>query len=376
MPMPRSQTDQPISQAARSVDNLALDTNFQYQPLVTGSHTSAPFNTERRKSKSEQHSPRLGPTQQVYAGMADNKFNTIDFSALSQTQTNQSIQSTMSDSFGISSYETMSGIADSEGNWSFVPSADPSRMPNNNYFGVWPTPIDNSNVGQPALTAASSGTTSEIDEMLEMEDPYGMMMPCIQEDGDFGGFSSLPTGFSPQTNRRSLPPSFFGNSDLAIPGAHSELQTSMEGFSASAENKSRTQSNNLSTSYDQTWPMATGGPLPSLAERTFGGPPSGSRPTSRSVGHIHAPGEDIIAQLFPDIDCNDINNGGYKMMTGPQNSAPTSSPVNFSPMDQDVGFTSQPFSDGSLSIPNDNFPSSYDIDEEFTSQDFPANWPQ
>jgi hypothetical protein len=315
-----------------------------------------------------------------------NGLNSIDFTTLTQTQTNQSIQSTMSDSFGYPSYDTMSGVTDGTFNWSAAPSADPSGMPNNNYFGVWPTSSDNSNMGQPALTAASSGTTSEIDEMPQMEDVYGVVMPSIQEDVDFD-LINLPSGNSPQANRRSLPPSFFGNLDQMMPGMYPEFQTPVDNADASAENKTRTQQSNLSSSFDETWQMPASRPFPGMSQRTLGGLPAGPRPQSRSLGPANAPGDEIIRQLFPDIDISSNNTfrptsspqmdfSPNKITTGPQMLGITSSPIDFSPMDADVGFTSQAFSDGSMTIPNDTFTSPYEIDQDFPSQDFTANWSQ
>lgn len=386
IPMPRFHTEDIVGNAARrSVDSLALDNNMPYQPSAFAPQTSAPFNTERRKSKSEQPSPRLSPIGQICNGPADSKLNSIDFTTLTQTQTNQSIQSTMSESFGYPSYDNMSGATDNTFDWSAAPSADPSGMPNNNYFGVWPTSSDNSNMGQPALTAASSGTTSEIDEMPQMEDAYGVVMPSIQEDVDFD-LINLPSGNSPQANRRSLPPGFFGNLDQMMPGMYPEFQTSVDNVDTTAENKPRDQQSNLSSSFDETWQMPAR-QLPAMSQRALGGLPAGNRLQSRSLGPADAPGDEIIRQLFPDIDINSTNTfrptsspqmdfSLSKITTGPQMSAITSSPVDFSPMDADVGFTSQGFSDGSMTIPNDTFGSPYEIDQDFSSQDFTGNWSQ
>ena len=388
IPMPRSQTDQTVSSAARrSVDSLALDNNMPYQPSGFAPQTSAPFNTERRKSKSEQPSPRLSPISQGCNGLADNQLNPIDFTTLSQTQTNQSIQSATSESFGFPSYDTMSGLTDSGFDWSAVTSADATGMPNNNYFDVWPSSNDNANTGQPALTAASSGTTSEIDEMPQMDDVYGgVVMPSIQEDADFA-LIDMPSGSSPQANRRSLPPSFFGNADLTMPGIYPDFQTPFDRFDATTENKPRNHQNNLSSSFDDSWQMPAMRPLPSVAQRALGGLPAvGLRPQSRSLGPANAPGDEIIRQLFPDIDINSnsfgptsspqLNFTSDKVLTGAQTSAQTSSPVDFSPMDADSGFTSQSFPDGSLSVPNDTFTSPYDMEQDFSSQDFSGNWSQ
>ena len=388
VPMPRFNTANCATSAARrSMDSLALDNNMPYQPSAFAPQTSAPFNAGRRGSKSEQPSPKLSPIGQVCIGPGDSKhsLNSIDFTTLTQIQTNQSIQSTMSDSFGYPSYETMSGVTENTFDWSAGPSADPSGMPNNNYFGVWPTSSDNSNAGQPALTAASSGTTSEIDEIPPMEDVYGVAMPSIQEDVDFD-LINVPSGNSPQTNRRSLPPSFFGNLDQMMPGMYPEFQATVDNVNVPDENKIRNQQSNLSSSFDETWQMPAR-PFPGMPQRSLGGLPAGPRPQSRSLGHANAPGDEIIRQLFPDIDINGNNTfpptsspqmdfSPNKITTGQQMLGITSSPIDFSPMDADVGFTSQPFSDGSMSIPNDTFGSPYEIDQDFSSQDFSGDWSQ
>lgn len=387
MPMQRFATENNVASAARrSVDSLALDNNMPYQPSGFAPQTSAPFNAGRRGSKSEQPSPKLNPIAQLYCGTTDSKLNSIDFTALTQTQTNQSMQSTMSESFGYPSYDDMSGVSDNAFDWSAALSADASSMPNNNYFGVWPTSSNNSNGGQPALTAASSGTTSEIDEMPQMEDVYGVAMPSIQEDVDFD-LINVPSGTSPQANRRSLPPGFFGNLDQSMPAVYPEFQTSLDAVNPTIENKARLQQSNLSSSFDETWQTPATRPIPIVSQRALGGLPAGARPQSRSLGPANAPGDDIIRQLFPEIDIS--NNNTFrptsspqmdftfnKITTGPQTSAMSSSPINYSPMDADVGFTSQGFSDGSMTIPNDTFTSPYEIDQDFSNRDFSGDWSQ
>ena len=382
MPMARSHTEQGSSSVARrSVDSLALDIHIPYQTSSFVPQTSAHFNTERRKSKSEQPSPKLNPVNPGCHGLADNRFTSIDFASLSQTQTNQSIQSTVSDSFGFPSYDTASGLSENNFAWSSVPSANNAGVPFNNYFDVWPTTTENGTFGQPALTAASSGTTSEIDEMPQMEEDYRGIMPSIQEDGDFD-LIKIPSGGSPQLNRRSLPPSFFGNVDFES-GMYPEAQLPGDNFPAGLESKNRLLQGGFSSTCNDPWQMPDPRSVPNVAQRALGGLPYTPRPQSRSLGPANAPGDDIIKQLFPELD---VNGGSFgptsspqmnftidRNISVPQSSGPTYS-ENFSPMDAEMNFSSQAFSDGSLSIPNDTFTSSYDMDQIYSSQEFSNNW--
>lgn len=388
MPMQRSHTEHNVSVAARrSVDSLALDSNMFYQPSDYNPQTSAPFNTERRRSKSEQPSPKISPSSQTCNGLGDAKLTSIDFSTLSQTQTNQSMQSATSETFSFPSYDQMTGVTDgSYDPWSALPSADSTGIPNNNPFGVWPTPIDNSNLAQPALTAASSGSTSEIDDVPPMDDMYGLAMPSIQEDAIDFNMINMPSGNSPQANRRSLPPNFFGNVDLTMAGFQPEWQTQVNNFNNAVEDKARTQQNTPSMSFDEPWQMSTLRPITSVPQRALGGLPAGTRPQSRSVGPASAPSDDIIKQLFPEID---INGNMFGPTSSPQlnmttdttmgelrSTNATSAPIDFGQMDTSAGFTSQPWADGSISLPNDAFTPSYDLDQDFSNPDFNANWSQ
>ena len=394
IPMPRHDTEQNISASARrSVDSLALDTNKQYQPSDFTPQTSAPFNTERRKSKSEQPSPKMQSLSGSCNGLGDAKLQSIDFSNLSQTQTNQSMQSATSDSFSFMSLDPMSGAVDSAFDpWSAYPSADSAAMPNNNPFGVWPSSTDNMNVAQPALTVASSGTTSEIDEMPPMEEVYDFPMPSIQEDSGFN-LANMSTGNSPQFNRRSLPPGFFGNTDFGMTGVGNDWPTPTAGFNNFvAENKSSVPPSSQSASFDESWPMTSGRQITSVPQRAIGGMQT-SRPQSRSVGSVgpgSAPNDDLIKQLFPELDINgsmfgpsnspEMNMTVSKGMNSMPTSNPTSAPIDFGgPMDTSSSYatTTQPWSDGSLSIPNDDLPTSYDdLDEDFPNPNFNANWSQ
>lgn len=388
VPMPRPPVESNVSAAARrSFESLALDTYQTLPPSAYLPLTSAPFNTERRKSKSEQPSPKIAGMSDGMNDFGEGKLANLDFSTLSQTQTNQSVQSATSASFGIPSFDPVSGVADSSYDpWSAFPSADSMTMPNNNPFTVWPTSTDNMHLTQPALTAASSGTTSEIDEIPAIDDNLDYM-PSISEDPMIN-FPNLATGNSPQFNRRSLPPGFFGNADFgAGAGAVSSEWTVPEGnFSTASMDKTQMQQNRQPTSFDQAWQMTDIRPLTNTAARV-GGPPSGTRPQSRSFGPSSAPNDDIIKQLFPDIDINGSMFGNSLQVSNlatprstnrMQQVNPTSAPLDFGPMDESSnGFTAQRWSDGSMTIPSDLVTSSYnDFSQDYSNPDFAGNWSQ
>ncbi|KAF2485458.1 hypothetical protein BDY17DRAFT_242970, partial [Neohortaea acidophila] len=212
LPMPRSVTESSVAATSRrSVDGQASERTMSQ----SSSHTSTPLPAqgERQASRSGQHSPShpsLGAIPCTSSG--DARFGSIDFTDLTQIQTNSSIQSYMSETFA-SPLDTIAGTNDSSFDpWSNFPSADSGVMPNNNPFGVWPTQHDSTSISQPTLTSASSTTQSEVDELPSMDD-YGYHMPSIQEDSNSDTVNAA-TESSPQTNRRSLPPGFFGNAEF------------------------------------------------------------------------------------------------------------------------------------------------------------------
>lgn len=375
LPMARLHTDHGVGSAARrSVDSLALDSHMPQQPSSFNPQTSAPFNTGRRKSKSEQPSPKLQATPR--SELTDPKLKPIDSSTLAQTQTNQSTQSSTSDTFNFPAFDPMSGVMDNSYDpWSAYPSADSLSLPNNNPFGVWPTQNDVANIGQPALTAASSGTQSEIDEVPSMDDVYGLAMPSIQEDVSD---ATRGTENSPQTNRRSLPPGFFGNVDFGMGNFNTnDWQTAVGGF-----NKSRVPQNTSTINFSDPWQVSTM-PQFSNAQRALGALSDISRPQSRSVGPGSTPNDELIRQLFPDMDMNNFlaNAGSPQALSGDKvmgrTAAPTSAPMNFGSVDNNtVDFTSQTWSDGSINVPNDSYTPPYDLDQDYSSPDFPAAWSQ
>ncbi|WPH00927.1 Hypothetical protein R9X50_00376100 [Acrodontium crateriforme] len=357
--------DTAIARAARrSVDSLALDGGVS----MSGPPSVASFTIDRRTSKSEQPSPRMSP-------MDTQRMGSIDMNGLTQTHTNRSMQSTDNEYYGF----PIEG-ADSYDPWSALPSGDSSIMPNNNPFGVWPTSIDMSGAVQPALTAASSGTQSEIDEIPQMDDFYGFGgfgMPSIQEDDS--PFGSNNGANLQQPNRRSLPPNFFSAADAVGPNQNGDWQIPIDDHMNDA--KSNSFDNGTASNFDDGWQAP---PLPlitAMPHRSVTVLPNG-RPASHSIGPGSAPNNDIIQQLFPGIDVNgnmfespgpdegrDLPTGTDKLLA----SVNGSSPMEFGPTDEEVGFTSQAWTDGSMTVPTDAY--TFDeFDQNYSTPDFDNNW--
>ncbi|KXT04394.1 hypothetical protein AC578_3574 [Pseudocercospora eumusae] len=383
MPMSRSHTEHSVSQVARrSVDSLPLSMSAKYNtPPVYNPQPLAPLNTGRRLSKSEQPSPKLHAMSACSGALSDEKMSAIDLSTLGPIQTNQSIDSATSDSVPFSSFDPMSGVADSSFDpWSVFPSSE--SMPNNNPFSAWPTNFDSSSITQPALTAASSGTQSEIDEIPAMEDLYGFPMPSIQEDAAaataFETLSADNDGSS--INRRSLPPNFFGNADFSLPNLPNEWQSPIGSVHGSDEGKSKQGAGDQALGLPNVWSTPAMPMMSGMARRPSPVTSHPSRPHSHSVGPGSAPNDELIRSLFPDID---INNGTFGSTTGSPTAMETSKRLGglpnvtsaAIPMDEDIGFTTtQSWSDGSLSVPNDDYPSPFD--QTFTGQSYNnESWP-
>jgi hypothetical protein len=386
IPMPRHQSDQSVHAAARrSVDNLSLDVNQPYQHPMFSPLNGIAFNGERRKSKSEQPSPKVPALAQSCNGVVDSRLD-IDFSALSQTQTNQSMQSTMSESFGFTPLDAMSGLSDNGFDpWSAYPSSD-ITMPNNNPFGPWTSSNEGSHLMQPALTAASSGTTSEIDEIPPIEDTFDLSMPSIQEDSNFDFFAAQSNN-SMNLNRRSLPPGMFGNIDplSSIPAG---LQSSFDNYGVTSAGKGPYQQRDKQmNTVDEAWRFQSMHPLTGLPQYNLGGLPTASRPQSRSLGPDSAP-NDVLRQLFPNLDVtstgssgdNELQPGTMDVSKAPgmmQSSQTSSGPMDFGTGDvPSMGFTSQAWADGSLSMPNEMTPSSFNLEQDFSSPEYTSSWPQ
>lgn len=372
MPMPRHHSDQhTATQARRSVDSLALGSNT---PWSSAAPMNGPPFGERRMSKSEQPSPKPNAAGSCNNGLTDAKLSSIDFGSIATDHAMVSEPMSMFPSF-----DPMSAMADATYDpWSTYPSTD-SNMPDNNPFGVWATTFDTNSVAQPALTAASSGTQSEIDEIPSVDDMYGFQMPIIEEDVNIEGDSN-------NANRRSLPPNFFGNIDFSMPNlTGNEFQTSIGTYS-----KAKPMGNDQSLGMNDVWNTPTMPSMTSIAQRSTPMTSITGRPASHSVGPGNAPSEDIIKQLFPDFDIN--NNNGFfggganspsSVMDSTTKRSIPANPANMDlgPMDESMTFSSQqqqPWSDGSLSMPNDAFSSSsndpYILDQDFVTANDQAFW--
>lgn len=289
----------------------------------------------------------------------------MEFNGLAPVHTNNSNDTAVSEPMLFPPFEPMSGLADSHYDpWSAYPSSDSNYMPNNNPFTVWSTNYDSGSAAQPALTATSSGTQSEVDEMPTMDDLYGFPLPSIQESFDAG---STPADNN-SSNRRSLPPGFFGNTDFNVPVATNDFQTPVGSVLDSDSGKSR---NDPSLGIHEVWQSPTPSNMANLA------PLNPGRPQSQSVGPASAPNDDLIRQLFPDIDINNalfgMGNNSTAMPDGKgfggmNHSAPTSAALDTMP-----NFTNQGWNDGSMSVPNVEFPSPFNLSQNFSTDDF--GWP-
>nr|POF04513.1 copper resistance protein crf1 [Quercus suber] len=370
MPLPRAQTEQHFPRSERtSVDNLMLDTNLQYPSRIFGVSDGLSLNPERHSSRSEQPSPRNGSLD--HGEMLTGDRGNLDLNSLGLMQTDQSIPGAQTEQFAYTPLEPMSGLADdNEFNpWHILPADESTSMPNNNPFGVWPTNHDLS-LAQPALTAASSGTQSEVDEIPAMEDVYGALgMPVIQENPNFnlthgpGGLVVAPS------NRHSLPADFFSPSDV-MPGVYGEWPEMTEDRSRMVDGKPKSPELPPSTVFSDPWQM------PSAPRRSQTDMPVSRRPASQSLGASHAPPHDIMHQLFPEMDSMfEPTAVSSKSMTDPS----TSSMEYVGPLDHGpdaVDFTNTLWSDGSMNVPADPFISaspptpSFDLHQGFSPPDF------
>nr|POE49045.1 copper resistance protein crf1 [Quercus suber] len=366
MPLPRAQTDHHIPRSARaSVDGLALNTNLQFPPQAFAVPNGLPFHPDRHLSRSEQPSPRNGSLDSNGHFMGD--AGNLDFNHLGLVQTSQSMHSASSEPFVYTPLEPMSGTADDDFNpWSVLPSGESTGMPNNNPFGVWPTNHD-LNLAQPALTAASSGTQSEIDEIPVMDDVYGALgMPSIQEDPNFnlnsaGGLAGAPS------NRHSLPADFFSPSDI-MPGMNGDWPDMTADGAGVADGKPKTSDLLPSPTFSDAWHLST------APRRVHPDLPAGRRPASQSVGASHAP-VDVMHQLFPDMDSmfTTTATSGGKAMT-----STSTPPMEYDPLDTGpdvLDFTTQPWSDGSMNVPAHPFITAspvptFDLGPDFSPPDF------
>lgn len=392
MPMSRHRHEQSASRIARrSMDNLSLNTqamannNFGFPPLPT-------FNPARRLSKSEQTSPRLRPNLfGNLQGLSDSQLTPIDFASLDPVRTNDTTQSTTSES-GMQPMDPMSSVADTFFDpWSALPSGDSQAMPNNNPFGVWPTNHDMSGLAQPALTAASSGTQSEVDEVPVMEDAFGPSMPIIQEN--VGNSNADGSAAGPGVNRRSLPPNFFSNTDFAMTGFgnnsnnnndwSAQFNNLYNNANANANEKMKVADMSQPPAFENTstWQLPMSQNVTSAPPRSMAGLPfdSNARSIPQSTGTATPP-DDIMRSLFPEMDFDNNNfeaDNTYKQGTQPSTAPSITSGVDLDTLnDQDMAYATQSWTDGSLSVPTDPFASPYNFPDDFANQGFSSGWNQ
>ncbi|KAI7628465.1 hypothetical protein KC343_g5703 [Hortaea werneckii] len=252
-------------------------------------------------------------------------------------------------------------------------------MPTDNYFGAWPTGTDNVGLSQPALTAASSGTQSEIDEISGVDDMYSFGMPSIQEDMSSINFLGTSGTGSPQSNRRSLPPDFFS----VLPGTGSEWQPTEPGFAASnAQTERKEAPGPQIMNFDNMWQMPPLLPATELPYRQASFQSATSQPFSQGFNAASRNGPDPFEELFPGMDCSGT---GYSSLNNSQDldnfsksvpSNATSAPINFTPSNAN-GFSSQPWTDGSMSVPNNPFASPFNMSGQgFDGSNFDGDWSQ
>lgn len=367
MPMHRAHTDQNVSaKARRSVDSLALDNNMSWNPSAFTPQAGAPWATGRRMSKSEQHSPKSFG-EATPAGFGRPELGAIDFSSLTDLGSNQAYSSAASDGFTFTPPEPMSSVDDGPFDpWSNLPSAELNSLPNNNPFGVWPTNPDVTGIAQPALTAASSGTQSEVDEIPAMEDAFNYPMPSIQEDVDTFNFEGMQDFNAADANRRSLPANFFKS---LTPGM--ELPY---GGESSFDAGSKPSDGMQAFDFNEVWEGSNLPPVTDMPNRWSHGLLSSGRPSSRSP----SPADNVLQSLFPEFDINGNYFGNGEQSFNDTGMKPVGSAAlqDNSMSGQETSFQPQAWTDGSMSIPHDGYNESYDLDQDFSNPDFAGNWAQ
>jgi hypothetical protein len=347
------------------VDSLTLTTNF----TASQAPFSLPTTMDGSMFSSEQHSPITRDTGR--SGSVGANFTNIDLSTLGLVPTNQSVDSVESNQFPM--FDPMSGVDSSYDPWSTFPSSDSLGFPNNNPFGAWATTFDASALAQPALTAGSSCTQSDIDEIPPTDEMYHFTMPSIAEDDLNDASADGNNG-----NRRSLPPNFFGNTDFAaaFPNNWQPLNNGSEqNFEA---NKAKSPMQTFNSTGNESWST------PTMTNAVHRGMMPTGRPQSHSIGPGSAPNDDIIKQLFPDIDVTTTfgsvpspGDMAFMAMKRFRGGLPSDDRMPASAeymMDESAAFTTQPWTDGSVPIANDVFTSAYNLDQDFSTPDFSNNW--
>ncbi|GAB7360521.1 hypothetical protein MBLNU230_g8470t1 [Neophaeotheca triangularis] len=390
MPMPRAHTTENMSNR-RSIDDMGLNQSSTCGISGDKAALSMPFDMGRRKSKSEQTSPKLPPLDTNSAwpfGLMSGSLpqSELDFSNNMQGTTDfatafgcPSFSYTADNTFG-----PASGTADSQYDpWSALGSGDQTNMPNTNPFDVWPTSQDATNLlVQPALTAASSGN-SEVDETPPIDESYGTWhMPSIQEDvSGFNMNEPYLSNSEANNNRHSLPPSFFGNANLGFLSQTSD-PPSTTSFAPYNNSKTNTFDQDLGMpNLDDIWNMPTLPPSAQIPHRlrqsqnTPKRPGSNnssgnSRPTARSVGPSSAPNNDVMRELFPELDDDDLNGAPNGLSSTTSMSQTSSTGFGYGSGDEgNAGFGSQ-----TSWLSNDPYQGAYEVDAGYSTQGSGTGW--
>lgn len=385
LPVPRSNS-QHSSDSNLSTESLPLENPVPLQgswlPL-----TSAPFNPGRRRSKSEQASPRLNP-EAYLGGLPDFTAAPMDFASLTPMRTNESAHSATSSTVGFPAFDHMSGFSEDDMDpWTDMSGLDTTTVKPTNQNRLQALSSYSPDASyQPDMTDPSSGAQSESDDVASVGSIYGISMPSYQAEPPL----DMSNPNSPNTNRHSLPPGFFGNADFSHGSMTNEWQTAVANSAAAHHGKLSSSPLNIEGAWQQRSVMSN-------SPTSYDNSPIGSRPQSRSLGPSSAPNNDVLRELFPEMDLDNISNlsqsqpqlASRKTFSGMPSSMLTSAPIAFNQQpvfeqqalqqSTEGGMTSQPWTDGSYSIPHDNYtePLSYESDTGYTSQPYtPPDWSQ
>ena len=380
LPSSRASSDNGTSSTARrSVEHLHLGSSPNF-PISQRAHSNAAlYDTARRGSKSEQHSPKTSSLYAPTNGFGDMRLSSIDFSAPLRSYAEPSAQSIGLVNRAAGSIDPVSGLLESPFDpWSAFPSADSGALSTNNPFGSWPTSFDLASIGQPALTVASSSTQSESDENPFAEDGFGYQMPSIREDIN-NDVTMLSAGAPLELNRRSLPPGFFGNTDFGTEQGPGDWPVASEAWNSNVQGKAR---DGGTSGYNETWQVPSVLNVPSIPQQAFAEVRSSSQPRSRSNLPDYVQNQDVIKQLFPDFDADyDMfaSNGGpqidaRKGINDRSRASNVSAPSEVGPMDEVTDFNGLMWDNSILRSPNDIFTNSYDMDQDFTTSQYDPDW--
>lgn len=386
LPVPRSNSEHSSDYGgSQSSDSLPLESSsLPFQQGTWLPLTSAPFPTGRRRSKSERTSPRLNQVQPFLGGLPDFSTAPMDFATLTPMRTNDSVHSAASSTMEFPPFDQMSGYSDEDSldPWTDMSALDTTTIKPTNQSSVqaWASSSHDA-MYQPGLITPSSGVPSDGDDIASIESIYGIAMPNYP--GDSPGFDfDMSNPNSPNPNRHSLPPGFFGNSEFTHGGMSSEWQTAVANSAAANQSKLSASPRSM----EGLWQQPNRRSTMTTSPTSFESSPIGSRPASRSLGPSSAPNDDALRELFPDMDLDNIPNLSQSQPQSASrktfNGMPTSAPANFTPQPLQGSpdlMTSQPWNDGSYSIPHENYSRavSYDSDSRYTSQPYtPPDWSQ